>query len=273
MEQTSLTAPSDRKSEKYVSQVNNPPLTGEMLENAVKELNVDDMLPKYPKLERTFADPTLSNQSIGLVSFIPSSGATPDKDGIFGMCKLRGNFGTEQEACDRANYLIGNIDSYHKIYHTYVGKPFPLTTSSRWSAETTEVDIKNKVAKVVSDDIKKQRAEEKKEIDEIKERERELIEGSEREDDPKDNYITQRVKKAQLVWTYLETAKKMDEMKESIIKTRAEIEKLDKEHPEFIDEYRDMYFEARRKSGLKDDDDSFIQYLGESPEETERLGF
>ena len=63
---------------------------------------------------------------------------------------------------------IRTVDSYHKIFTAFVGKPFPATTSSRFAADTNEIDIKKKVTEVISKDIKRQRLEEKKEIEEIK---------------------------------------------------------------------------------------------------------
>ena len=157
------------------------------------------------------------NQVFALHSFIPSKGASPDEDGIFGMIKFRGSFATEREAAEQAESLIGNVDSYHKIYHSFVGRPFPITISSDFSAETTEVDLNKKTAKVISEDIKDQKEKDKREIKEIKEREKNLLEESEKDIDPFDNYVTLRVKKAQLIWTYLETQKKMVQMKESIM--------------------------------------------------------
>jgi len=205
-----------------------------------------------------------------LVSFIPSKDARPDSDGVYGMVKVRGSYHTLEETNERAEFLINNIDSYHKIYHAYVGRPFPATNSSSYSAETSEVDIRKKVSKVVSDDIKQKRLEEKREIEDIKQREKELIEESKRDEiDTYEKYITLRVKKAQLSWTYLETQKKMDQMKESIITTRREVQELDAEFPEYINSYRDKYMEARINSGIKEEDDSFIKYLGEDAD----LGF
>ena len=182
------------------------------------------------------------------------------------MIKVRGSYETEDEADARAETLIRTVDSYHKIFTAFVGKPFPATTSSRWSADTNEIDIKKKVTEVISKDIKKQRQEEKKEIEEIKEREKKLMEDVEKDFDPYERYIELRVKKAQLAWTYLETQKKMDEMKQSIIKTREEIAELDEENPDYLSSYREKYMNARRDAGLKDDDASFLSYLGDEDE-------
>ena len=268
--QTSLTAPNDRTSNTFrISPKVN--LTEEETTIAVNDLVVKDFVKKYPATERTFADPSIPGQRLCLVSFVPSVDAKPDKDGVYGMIKVRGSFETEEECDTRAEQLIREVDSYHKILHAFVGKPFPATTSSKWSADTTEIDIKKKATEVISKDIKKQRQEDKKEIEEIKERERKLLEDVEKDFDPYERYIELRVKKAQLVWTYIETQNKMNEMKDSILNTRVEIQELDEENPEFISTYREKYMQARRDAGLKEDDASFLTYLGDADES--ELGF
>ena len=192
------------------------------------------------------------------------------------MIKFRGSYNTLDELNDRAEFLIQNVDSYHKIYHCYTGKPFPATSSSKYSAETSEVDIRKKVTKVISDDIRQQKMEERKEIEEIKEREKRLLEETKEDfkEDPLDKYITTRVKKAQLVWTYLETKKKMDQMRENIIKARSEIKENDEQNPDFISKYKDKYYAARNQARLKqENDDSFMKYLGEDIDDEKLLGF
>ena len=192
------------------------------------------------------------------------------------MVKFRGAYNTLDELNDRAEFLIQNVDSYHKIFHCYTGKPFPATSSSKFSAETSEVDIRKKVTKVISDDIRQQKIEERKEINDIKEREKRLLEETKEdfEEDPLDKYITTRVKKAQLVWTYLETKKKMDQMRENIIKARSEIKEMDEQNPDFISKYKDKYYAARNQAGLKqENDDSFMKYLGDDIDDAELLGF
>lgn len=263
--QTSLTAPNDRTSKVFrIGRQTN--LSDEDTETAVQDIVSKDIVRTYPASEKAFADPSIPGQRLCLVSFVPSVDATPDKDGIYGMIKVRGSYETEDEADARSEMLIRTIDSYHKIQMTYVGKPFPATTSSRWAAETTDIDLKKKCTEVISKDIKRQRMEEKKEIEEIKDREKKLMEDVEKDFDPYERYIELRVKKAQLAWTYLETQKKMDEMKQSIIKTREEIAELDEENPAYLTTYREKYMSARRDAGLKDDDASFLSYLGDEDE-------
>jgi len=266
---TSLTSPVD-KTKKWSANTTSP-LTGTEAENAIKDLVVPPMA-NYPQLERMYADPKQIGQIFSLVSFIPSTKATPDKDGIYGMIKVRGTFATEDEANARAEFLIKNVDSYHKIYHVFTGRPFPATASSKFSHATTEIDIRNKIKSIVSEDIKQQKDEENKVINEIKDRETKLLEESKRNRnqepaDPLEEYTTQKVKFAQLVWTYNETQKKLAEYRKIIIATRDTVNETETKHPDFKEKYMEKYIKAREDAGLTEDgENSFMKYLCEDIE-------
>lgn len=273
--ESSLTTPSDRDvNNKWKPDTLSDPLTREQTIEAVKELNITSFVEKFPKIDRTYADPPVNLQNYGLISFIPAKGAKPNEEGIYGFAKLRGNYNSEMEASQRAETIIKTVDSFHKIYTTYVGRPFPLTESSDYSAETSEVDIRNATTKSMSSDIKKKKQEEQQTINEIKDREKELLaDTSKDEEDPKELYTTLRVKKAQLSWTYLEHMKKMEEVKQIIIKTRKEIAELETKDSSFKEEYYQKYLDARKASGLsiskQEQDTSFMKFLVEDA----NLGF
>ena len=91
------------------------------------------------------------------------------------------------------------------------------------------------------------------------------------EEKPSDRYTTLRVKKAQITWTYLETQKKMEEMKNIIIKSRTEIEELEKQDESYAKNYFQKYCEARKSSGLDNSNikDSFMKFMVEDVD----LGF
>ena len=269
--ESSLTTPEDRDREnRWRPEQGAPVLTEEEVGTAMKELNNDAFVQKFPRVDRTYADPPPPMQTIGLISFIPAKGATPNENGVYGFAKLRGNYGTPQEADQRAEFIIRNVDSYHQIFHTYVGRPFPLTEKSDYSAETAEIDIRKETTQAVSTNVKNKKAEEQKTIDDIKEREEALLAESKQDPedaDPYDEYITLRVKKAQLSWTYLEHIKKMEEVRGIILKTRERLEELDQENSEFKEKYYDKYVKARKDAGIKDTEDelnsNFMKYLVE----------
>jgi hypothetical protein len=273
--QSSLTSPADRvPNPENVSYKLGVTLTEEDVKQAMVEQNVNVFTRRFPKVEKFYADPVIHGQVYSLVSFVPSRGATPDKDGVFGMLKVRGAFATEDEAMLRAEYLVRNVDSYHSIYHTYVGRPFPLAATNKYISDTVEIDIKKKVTEETSAQIRQKRDAERQTIKEIEEKEQELLSdvAKKPEDiDPIDTYTELRVKKAQLSWTYLETLKKMNEMKANIIKARQELVQMDADHPECRAEYMTRYKDARKKSGLPETDESFMKYLGDDLEAD--LGF
>lgn len=267
--ESSLTAPEDRDlNNKWKPDLSLPPLTNNEATVALSELNNTSFVDKFPKVDRTYADPPVAMQNYGLISFIPAKGATPNENGVFGFAKLRGNYGTDIEANQRAEYLIRNIDSCHQIYHTYVGRPFPLTTSSKYSAETAEVDIRKETTASISSSIKEKKDKEQQEVRDMKEREERLLQESKREDtDPYEEYITFRVKKAQLSFTYLEHVKKLKEIRDIIIKTRAQINDMDSEYPDFKNSYYEKYMQARKDSGIEESkiqsENSFLRFLVE----------
>lgn len=267
--ENTLTAPSDRDlTDKFRLDQSAPALTESQVSDAMKELNNTTFVERFPQVERRFADPPLDMQRIGLISFVPAKGATPNDQGIYGFAKLRGNFATELEASEQAERLIRMVDSYHQIYHTYVGRPFPLTCSSDYSKEVTRVELQKETASAISDDIRKKREKEQREIEEIKNREKELLEDVKKtEENRDDHYTTLRVKKAQLTWTYIETEKKLQQMAGLIARARHEIEDLDVAHPELKNTYYNKYMEARKQAGLSTDKieagQNFIKFMVE----------
>lgn len=233
----------------------------------MEELNTTAFVERFPHSDRRFADPSIDGQKVGLISFVPAKGATPNDKGIYGFAKLRGNYETIPESNERAEFLIRNVDSYHQIYHTHVGKPFPLTESSDYSSEVNRVDLRKDTSESLNEDVKKKREKDQRDIVEIKEREANLLEDVKQEkgkDDDPEHYTTLHVKKAQLTWTYVETLKKIRDMQNLIAKARIEIHNIDAKQPTFRNDYEARYLAAREKSGLSNDDgDNFMKFLVE----------
>lgn len=267
--ENTLTAPTDRDpNNKFRLDQAVPPLTEPQLTDAMKELNVTAFVERFPQVERRFVDPPLDMQKIGLISFVPAKGAKPNEQGIYGFAKLRGNFATETEANEQAERIVRTVDSYHQIYHTYVGRPFPLTSSSDYSATVNRVDLQQATSAAIGNAVREKREKEQREIEEIKNREKELLEDVKKtEENRDDHYTTLRVKKAQLTWTYIETEKKLQQMAGLIARARHEIEELDEKHPELKQTYYNKYIEARKQAGLSTDridaGQNFIKYMVE----------
>lgn len=267
----SLTSPGDfDKSQLVQGVMKNVELNDEEVSNAMNTLNIKEGVNKFPRIEKNYMDPQISGQVICLHSFVPAKGATPDKDGVYGMVKCRGVFPNEKEADERAEFLIRNVDSYHSVYHSFVGRPFPLSRNSRYVADVNEIDLKKKLEESIDKDVQDKRAEERKVMREIQDREKLLRQDVSQEIDPYDRYTELQVKRAQMSWTYTETVKKLDEYKRIILKAREDIATMDAENPDYREKYVDKYMKAREETGLKADDGTFMAYLTQDPED---LGF
>ena len=261
MEQHSLTDPMDRKNWKPSNQT----LTDDELALAVDDLHLK---PNYPKFDGYYNDPILPTQQYGLVSFTPSNGASPNEKGFYGWAKVRGVFMTQTEADQKAEELIRR-DSYNTIYTIPVGRPFPLTLSSKYSAAVNEVDVRQDMKDSTSSYVKKVKEDEQRTVKDIKDREQALLKQGKDDspDSPEDRYTTLQVKKAQLTWVYQESQKKMEEVKRSLIETRQKLESMDKENPTFRTSYVEKYLNARKESGFVDKPEdhhkNFLHLLGE----------
>lgn len=262
-----LTGKDDRKDgEKTQINPDTPFLNKDELKIAVQELHVN--LP-YPQVERRYLDPPLDGQKFGLFSFVPAVGVKPNQNGIYGFAKLRGNFSKDTDAKERAEMIIREVDSYHKIYTPIVGYPFPVTTKSGFAEDVTDVDVKRDMKESMSEAVKRKRQEDEKEIEEIQQKEKNLLDDVKKapEENKEDYYTTLMTKKAQLTWTYVETMKKMRQVAILAVKARKEVEDLDKQNSSLKEQYMKKYMDARRQAGIPDaqinSDDNFIKYMVE----------
>lgn len=241
-------------------------LTEEEVSLAKKELiNTDFLKLGFPKVVRTRRDPPIAQQSYYAMSFIPSQGARPDADGCFGVMKQRGNFPTPKEAEEWCENLIRGNDSYNENLIGYVGHDFPLTVDSKYCLSTKEVDVRTKMDTVARDSIRSQREHDKKEMEEIQERRRELLadtsEAKETSTDDLDYYVTLRVKRANIRMMQEECTKKMKECAKILSKTTSEINKLDDKYPHYVKEYKAKYNSALDAIGGDTNGSKMLEYM------------
>lgn len=267
----SLQTPSQMKENPFRSKTSAPVLNEEQTAQAYAHLYDNTTINMFPRVERKYADPPIVNQNYALVSFVPSKGAQPDVDGCYGMMKIRGVFPSLEEADERAEYIVKNVDSYQSILTTFVGRPFPLIPhdGEKYGAKLNKIDVNKKTEEVISKDIKSKREQENKEMTEIRDREEKLKNDVKRdvEELPSEEvYTTLRVKRSQLIYTYMENIKKMKELKELIITTDSELRTMDKNDSTLIEQYHQRYMDARHESGFTEemakDTDTFMKYLG-----------
>jgi hypothetical protein len=250
-------------------------------QNLTRENLTDDQLEVYKtqclrndgtKLEcirsmKFYIDPKIPGQHFGLVSFIPSKGATPDNDGCFGVLKVRGNFHSEEEADKWSERLIREYDNYSEIDVIYVGRPFPLMANNEiYTRSTREIDVKKKVDDVTKSAIKDKMLKDQQELKEIQQRQSKLLNKSTEEQKEKslddlEYYTELRVKKASALATIEDCHKREKEAESVQAETSSEIEKLDKLYPEYQKEYMEKYENALRAIGADITKNPIIKYM------------
>ena len=95
----SLTSPQDRdRANNWRPDQGSASLSEDEVTKAIETLDNNDFTSKFPRVDRTYADPPIALQTVGLLSFTPAKGATPNENGVFGFAKLRGNYASEMEA-------------------------------------------------------------------------------------------------------------------------------------------------------------------------------
>ena len=244
-----------------------PLLTNEQVEVAKKELTNDSFVRlQFPRVVRARVDPPLAQQNYCVFTFVPSKDAKPDNDGCFGVLKIRGTFPTPSEAEEFSERVIRTVDSYNENIIGYVGREFPLTLDDKFCLSTKEVDIRTKMDKIAVDNIKSQREMDKKEMEELQEKRKELLSDT---TDKKEvviddiEYYTQlRVKRANLRMLQEECEKKIKECGRILKKTTSEINELDDKHPQYKNEYEEKYKRAVDAIGTDNAESSkMIQYM------------
>ena len=238
-----------------------PHLTDEETDKAMKELfNPSFANLDFPRVMRTRIDPPLAQQNFCVFTFTPSVGAQPDKDGCYGALRIRGTFPSVQDAEEWSENLVRNVDSYHENMVGFVGRDFPLTADSKYCTKTKEDDIRMKL-----DNIKQQREQEKREMEEIQERQKQLLadttEKQEISYDDIEYYTSLIVKRGNVRILQEECEKKLKDCAKILKKTNQDIFELDEKFPDYQKEYEEKYKNALDAIGGDTQNNKMIEYM------------
>lgn len=243
-----------------------PILSKEEGNNAVKDLLKNNYIAlKYPKVQRLRTDPPCpGNQVYSLHTFVPASGAKPDKDGIYGVMKIRGTFPNEEQANQWCEKIIREVDSYNEIFVGYVGKEFPLTTLDKF-AKVDEINLREEMNNIAKEEVKKKREQEEQEKQSIENRRKALLEESrdvkEKSLDPLDFYTTMCIKRASLRSTQEDLEKKKKEIDHLLKEHSKTIHKLDDENPTFCKMFKERYMKSIKDIGGDEKSNPLVKYL------------
>ncbi|ABF82086.1 hypothetical protein MIV056L [Invertebrate iridescent virus 3] len=232
-----------------------PPLTDRQLEEAFSQLYLGD----WAYVDRKYDDPVIPGQNFALFSFLPTVGAQPDADGVYGFLKIRGTFDRAEQAEDKARELIQYFTA-NTIKACKVGTPVPVAISQP-STEAIEIpppkngpfetdgptDLKYQQL------IQAQSMDEQKQIQEIYqnvEKLKEDVTKNPANKEPMQVYLELLQKMATCAWTYSQAQKTKDDMKSIILSDRLKLEEMDQKYPHLQNEYRKVYDEKNQQLGL-----------------------
>jgi len=240
------------------------------MNDAELEEALNDLLKPYPRVDRVWSDPTYNNQNFFLFSFVPSAKAIPDEKGMFGVFKVRGVFSTQNEMNTRAETIIRDIDSYHTIYHSIMGRAHPITPDpEKFVRENTEVDIKSMTGSLINEAVKQARDKEQKEIQEGNQRQKDYLTGDRKEvvDNAEiDEYTEKKVKRANLIFAILDLKTNIRKFKKSLRETVKSLSELNRKNPAYERDYMARYRKASEEAGIPETDNTIIKYMtGEVP--------
>jgi hypothetical protein len=268
---------------------NEPTLSNEQVV-AAKHVLVKDV-NEFPRVNRRFVDPLkacepkfalfsyIEHQDIEMVAFLdeikdvlnPEHKKRLDELNtrpqiLKGVAKIRGAYVTQQEAEHRAEEIVRDIDSTNSIFTCIVGVPFPLV-SEGMSEEVKEVDLQQQTENTIAHNVRRQRQKEKKEIEDIKRREEELMRNAEKDPnaDDEDNYIAQRVKLAHLRYSIDQHVKKHAECIDNEKKCVEWLVDMKSRNPEFEEKYMEKYMAGRKAAHIPDDHnlEGFMKYMND----------
>jgi hypothetical protein len=243
-----------------------PHLTDEQTETAMKELfNPAFANLEFPRVMRQRIDPPLAQQNFCVFTFTPSVGAQADKDGCFGALRVRGTFASVQDSEEWTENIVRNHDSFHENMVGFVGRDFPITADSKYCTKTKEVDIRMKLDNISRDNIKNQRESDKREMEEIQERQKQLLadttDTKETSYDDVEFYTSLRVKRANVRILQEECEKKLKDCGKILKKTNDELFELDEKFPEYQKQYEEKYKNALEAIGTNTENNKMIEYM------------
>ena len=247
------------------------PLTDEETNAAMQELV---KVVNFPCLHRRYIDPPIPGQTFGLVTFIPAKDVKPNEKGFYGYIKLRGTFNYLSDCETQMDSIIRLTDSANSIHVCRVGVPVPLVTKG-FAEEVIEVDLKETIEKDLSANVRKKDKDERKEIEDIKDR-AELLKKDVAEPDEEDAYISRRITLSVLRFNLKSLKEKTKETGFLLNKCKSDLKSVIEQHPEWEKTYLDKYMAARRQVNIPDKSDqpSFMDFVNQpidDPEEDEEI--
>lgn len=250
--------PSSTKSQSEIDQQNlptwfmpdYPPLKSS---DDVGKAAINEQVFTFPQVVRKNADPPISSQHYGNVSFMLFKQPRIYRDKpIYGYMKLRGNHESEVTARHDAYRLVREVDSKFQVRIAPVGAWVPITESDVVVKELYDVRESDQEIHLRDEAVKEKEEYAKKIATEIRDAEERLKNGPDIYDDCEslDFYAMKRVTEMRLTEAYHASLRKIEELENKVGEQRIILKTLEKNHPNYKGEWVDVYNRERSKTSL-----------------------
>jgi len=229
-----------------------PPLKAE---DSVGQAAVEGQTWFYPQVVRTMVDPPIQGQRLGLLSFMLFKEPRKLRNGkpVYGYVKLRGNWSDESQSKFEASKIIREVDSKYVIRVAPTGAWVPITEEDAFVKEKLDVKMRKDEVALRDEAVKEKEAEQRRIQREIREREEELKRGDIYDDPTSLTYYSmRRVTELRLMEARDNQLRQIESIKKTLRKVQKETKRLERDHPEYEDQWVDCYNEERRKAGVPD---------------------
>ena len=254
-----------------------PPLQKDLVGQAA----VSGQLVKYPSVVRNQTDDPIQGQQVGNVSFVFLSEPKVVKgQTVYGYFKLRGNYRDENEARKAAISVIEKQDSKFRIMYAPVGYWVPLTDSTTFAKEVTDVtdEESQNLSFLHTEAMRGEREKNKKIMKEVRDRVSELKSGDVYDDPESLTYYSMRRVTELKLCEDIDIKERAIARSKKMVKTvRRALKRIEEKYSDYADQWIDRYNEERKKGGVPDYVPSSTQFqeydsltleeLGESSEE------
>lgn len=209
---------------------------------------IRDNVCNHREFIRDDRDREIKEQQVGIVSFkfLETPLQLPDGELFFGWYKLRGNHPDEQTATAEATNILKHYDSKSKNKLIQVGAWSHLTSSKMFTKEFTEYSENQFLNR-----IKKEEAEQKEQVEQIRAREKKLSEEQEFDPESLDYYITKNVSLSHNEYTLKKALERVKQCRKNIDTVSAELKRLDKKYPQHKEDALGRYNEERVAAGME----------------------
>lgn len=229
-----------------------PPLKAE---DAVGKAAVEGQLWHYPRVVRTMVDPPLPGQRIGCLSFMLFKEPRKLQNGmpVYGYVKLRGNWADDSQGKFEASKIVREVDSKYVIRLAPVGAWVPITEEDSFVKEKLDVKMHKDEVCLRDQAVKEKEADQRRIMREIREREDEAKSGDIYDDSTSLTYYSmRRVTELRLMEARENILRQLDSYGTTLRKVQKETKRLERDHPEYIEDWIDCYNAERRKAGIPD---------------------